>query len=417
MTLPDRRSRLMTEAVDVLAANDTGRFIKPGPRQYPGQWNWDAAFSVIGLTHVDPPRARDEIRALLAGQWSDGMVPHIVFHESGVEYFPGPEVWGRTAAMPAVATSGITQPPLLATAIARLQRHAPDRRFLGEVLEPIERWHLWFHRDRRRTGLVTILHPWESGMDNSPRFDLALSTVGPSPIAVTRRDRVHVAPDQRPTDEDYEAYLSILAGLRSVGYRPDPGQSPFAVGDVFLTAVLSRAEADLAFLWAAAGTSADIAAARSDELRRALALAWDGARGIFCDEGGDAVATTGGLLPSWADPPRYAGHLADCLANPSTFGPDPSHPWYPTSVAKDADRFDSGCYWRGPVWANTSWLAVETLFAGAQAQAAERLMASTLELVAANGFWEYYDPATGEGLGSDRFSWTAAVTIDFLSRR
>jgi mannosylglycerate hydrolase len=35
-----------------------------------------------------------------------------------------------------------------------------------------------------------------------------------------------------------------------------------------------------------------------------------------------------------------------------------------------------------------------------------------LELVAANGFREYYDPDGQRGYGSDRFSWTAALFLD-----
>jgi hypothetical protein len=30
------------------------------------------------------------------------------------------------------------------------------------------------------------------------------------------------------------------------------------------------------------------------------------------------------------------------------------------------------------------------------------------------GVWEYYNPLTGEGLGSPAFSWTAALTLDLL---
>jgi hypothetical protein len=32
-----------------------------------------------------------------------------------------------------------------------------------------------------------------------------------------------------------------------------------------------------------------------------------------------------------------------------------------------------------------------------------------------NGIWEYYDPQTGEGLGSPDFSWSAALALDLLS--
>jgi hypothetical protein len=37
-----------------------------------------------------------------------------------------------------------------------------------------------------------------------------------------------------------------------------------------------------------------------------------------------------------------------------------------------------------------------------------------LELVMEHGFWEYYNPISGEGLGANDFSWTASLVIDLL---
>ena len=71
---------LLDRAISVLRLNDTGVFTKPGPHQYPHQWNWDAALVALGLSHFDLPRAQGEIRALLSGQWQDGMLPHVVYH-------------------------------------------------------------------------------------------------------------------------------------------------------------------------------------------------------------------------------------------------------------------------------------------------------------------------------------------------
>jgi hypothetical protein len=109
-------------ALSVLRRNDTGRFVKPAADVYPFQWNWDSAFVAIGLARVDAPRARREVRELLQGQWADGMVPHMVFHPTSVDYAPGPEVWASHACpgAPLVATSGLTQPPVLATAVRAL---------------------------------------------------------------------------------------------------------------------------------------------------------------------------------------------------------------------------------------------------------------------------------------------------------
>lgn len=34
----------------------------------------------------------------------------------------------------------------------------------------------------------------------------------------------------------------------------------------------------------------------------------------------------------------------------------------------------------------------------------------------AHGFHEYFDAHTGRGAGDSQFSWTAALTLDFLNR-
>jgi hypothetical protein len=46
---------------------------------------------------------------------------------------------------------------------------------------------------------------------------------------------------------------------------------------------------------------------------------------------------------------------------------------------------------------------------------AERLRLTSLEQISSGGFGEYFEPFTGELLGSDNQSWTAAVTLDWLA--
>jgi len=45
---------------------------------------------------------------------------------------------------------------------------------------------------------------------------------------------------------------------------------------------------------------------------------------------------------------------------------------------------------------------------------ADAIRDATLALVREGGFREYFDPETGEGLGSDQFSWSAALVLDFV---
>jgi glycogen debranching enzyme len=414
---------LAERALTVLAHNDAGRFFRPGPSVYPFQWNWDSALIALGLAHVDPARGRTEVRSLLRGQWDDGMVPHIVFHVPDAGYSPGPELWDSAACAgaPPVPTSGITQPPVLATAVRVLHEADQERGFLEDVVPALESWHRWLHRERGvdGSGLVSILHPWESA-DNSPRFDAALARVrGGDLSAVVRTDRRHVPAAERPTELDYARYLLVVDRLRGLGYRPSLAEAPFVYVDLCFNAILAVAEEDLAWLWGRLDGDGDRARRAADRLRAALASRWDDDAGAYVDGDGTATATVADLFPLYAGVPdeRRARRLFDeTLWSPRHFGPAPEAPWAVTSASKSSGAFDPRRYWRGPVWINVNWFLIRGLERAGLIAEAEELRRLTLRLVDRSGFSEYYEPSTGEPLGSETFSWSAALTLDLLQR-
>jgi len=68
----------------------------------------------------------------------------------------------------------------------------------------------------------------------------------------------------------------------------------------------------------------------------------------------------------------------------------------------------------GPVWANLNWLLARGLRQHGLVREATDLERTTLGLVERSGIREYFDPVTGDGLGAEDFSWTAAAVIDIL---
>jgi len=421
------RNRLADDAVTVLRRNDTGLFTKPAPAVYPFQWNWDSALVAIGLARVDVVRGRREVRALLRGQWADGMVPHIVFHPTDDDYSPGPEIWDSHACSdaPQLATSGLTQPPVLATAVRALHAASPDTHFLEEVLPSVEAWHAWLRRERDfdGSGLVAILHPWESA-DNAPRFDRALARVVlDGTPGFTRSDSRRLPAAERPTDRDYSRYMAIVESLRSCGYRPRSlAEAPFAYVDLSFNSVLAAAEADLAWLWTELGEDGARASDSAAQLREALAARWDENAAAYREldlhgSDSDVPASVGELFPLYAGAPdeRRARRLFDeALWAPGRYGPSPRAPWAVTTVSKSSADFDPRRYWRGPVWINVNWFFVRGLERLGLAAEAEELRRMTLRLVRSSGFSEYYHPSTGEALGSPQFSWSAALALDLI---
>ena len=417
---------LAVRATDVLRRNDAGVFVKPGPRVYPFQWNWDSALVAIGLAHVAPERGRAEVRSLLRGQWEDGMVPHMVFHTESADYSPGPEVWGSSEfpGAPSVATSGITQPPVLATAVRTLHEAAPDRAFLEDVVPALDAWHRWLHRSRcfDDSGLVAIVHPWESA-DNAPRFDAALARIDRRELTFTRSDLKHLREAERPTDLDYGRYMALVEHLRKWGYRPaSPSEAPFAYVDLAFNSILAVAEDDLALLSGEIGVGGERAAAEAARLRAALAARWEETEAAYRERdlhGADGTTeTVADIFPVYAGVPdeRQVRKLfAETLWSPERFGPSEDAPWAVTTVSKSSAAYDPRRYWRGPVWININWFLFRGLLRCGLEAEAEELRRLTLRLLETSGLAEYYDARNGEPLGSDDFSWSAAIALDLLS--
>ena len=229
MTLRDR-------AEAVLRANDRGRYTVPSPKLYPHQWAWDSAFAAIGWAHLDPDRAVTELETLLAGQWPDGRIPHILFHDLTGRYFPGPEFWQTQN------SSTITQPPVWASAARRLWELGACRRRLTSLLPAIERSHQFFWQQRDPLGwhLVAVTHPWESGMDNSPTWDEPLQAVDPTQAPAFQRVDKEIVGDsnQRPSDDEYRRYAVLVQQIAQNGF----GLSQFQVYDPCMSAILAKAE-------------------------------------------------------------------------------------------------------------------------------------------------------------------------------
>lgn len=421
-------SAAATTAHRVLDANWIGASTKPSAHLYPHQWSWDSAFIAIGNAargRVD--RAILELDTLFAAQWSNGMVPHMVFDMSAADYHPSPEVWGtRTiTAMPeGVVTSGMVQPAVHALAVRRVADAAEPnvrRAFLERIVPRLEAWHAFLHTARSVDGLVEIHHPWESGMDNSPLWDAALAAIDLDRLPVPEYQRVdtdHAPASERPTDAHYDRYMAILEALRIREYQPDdPDELPFRIADVLTNTMLAAADLELAGLQVEIGSDSAGALARAARLTTAMQQQlWSDELGIFldvdrCTGQPIRVRTAAGLLPLLLDlEPTTAERLLGSVRSMSVDGP--TGRVVPT-VAPDDPTFEARRYWRGPVWINITWLLIEACRARPAAEPLVRALRSgVLDLVERSGCHEYFDPFTADPLGASGFSWTAALTLD-----
>ncbi|WP_421725658.1 amylo-alpha-1,6-glucosidase [Bauldia sp.] len=410
-------------AIEILQHNDRGGYTVPTDGLYPFQWNWDSMFVALGFAVIDCDRAWREIETLFAGQWPDGMVPHIIFRGGDTTYFPGPDQWG-TRMEP--ATSGITQPPVAATIVRQLYDNDPEAGAsrARALLPAIDRWHQWFRtaRDPEGRGVVAAIHPWETGRDNAPDWDAPLGRVDVTGIApYQRRDTQHVHASQRPENQEYDRYLALVQFGREHDWDIDviAERHPFWVADVGLNAILLRAEDDLAGLAGALGETAIAARAteRARHWRAGIETLWNDrvgayvARDLRRDESIEVISV-GSLLPLYPGitRPERAARTVVILRD-----------WMklvrysiPSFDPADA-RFDAVRYWRGPVWAVVNWMIADGLGRSGIADLAERVHGDTRALIEAAGFFESFDPTTGAGCGGHDFSWTAAIWLAWAS--
>ncbi|MGW0880636.1 MGH1-like glycoside hydrolase domain-containing protein [Streptomyces sp. NPDC002671] len=436
---PPPETPLHVRAAQVLDANWTGASTVPSRSLYPHQWSWDSAFIAIGLRHLSPLRAQTELETLFGAQWADGRVPHIVFNPSVPldAYFPSPDFWrsstaGRAAGAPrTVQTSGIVQPPVHALAAWLVHRADPGlsraRGFLARMYPRLAAWHryLLHRRDLGGGGLVSVVHPWEQGMDNSPCWDAPLARITPAPARSFRRaDLDHGAAEDRPTDLDYGRYVRLAADYRDLGYAD--GEGEFAVEDPAFNALLIASEHALARIAGELGAPGTARHARAERLTAALVeRLWDPASGMFlCRDlrgsgHGAPIEERGvsGLVPLLLpDLPREtAAALVRTLCGPH-FGLGDSTALVP-SYDLLGEAFDPHRYWRGPAWFNTNWLLERGLRTHGEPARADALREAVLRTADTSGFAEYVDPYTGEACGATGFGWTAALALDLLHER
>jgi alkylhydroperoxidase family enzyme len=421
-------------ALATLLTNWRGASTVPAPEQYPHQWSWDSAFAAIGWAQVSTRRAWTELNSLFGGQWADGRVPIIVFSRAVPEdaYFPGPAFWRplpSSGPVRGVMTNGLVQPAvhaLAAEAVAQRANPAEARPALRRLYPRLAAWHDYlFERRSVQHGLVAVVHPWETGLDNSPAWDGALAAVPADTegVAQLRRDTAHSAASDRPTDEDYARYIFIAATYRDRGYRDDDLQAlPFCVVDPLFTTVLVEAERALADVAQQVGASGDRHRDRAAALSAAIVEhLWDEELGTFValdarTNRSARLRTVGGLAPLLLDdlPAHVRNRLVETLTGPA-FGLGRADVHGVPSYDLTAPDFDGHRYWRGPTWINTSWLLWRGLERAGERALRDHLARSMIDLVDAAGYREYFDPASGAGRGTHDFTWSAALALDVLA--
>lgn len=429
---------LLEGAKAVLDMNYRGTYTSPSGIVYPHQWLWDSCFVAIGLRHYDVARAKQEILSLLDGQWHNGMLPNMIFAE-GAKRHAG--MWNSSInpnSPDDKATSGITQPPMLAEAVVRIGeklKKAERRSWYRQTYPALLRYHRWLYaeRDPHKEGLVLQIHPWETGLDNTPPWMQELHEhqlaywiravkalrLGPV-INLFRNDTKRMPAAERINIIDALGLFSTQRRLRRKGYDINKilRHSLFSIEDLSFNCIFIRANQRLTEI--AEFLNEPLPEELIDSMGRtehALNDLWDDYSGQYYSRNfvthtflkQSTIAT---LMPLYAGTitKEKAKLLVRLLENQYSFGTN-----YPVpSVPVSSPLFDEDGYWQGPTWINTNWLIIDGLERMGFSDHAAALRQSTLELIQNGGYYEYFNPNTGAPAGSENFSWTAALTIDLI---
>ncbi len=421
----------------VLKVNDRGSHTSPA-RLYPHQWLWDSAFIAIGLRHLDAERAAEELACLVKGQWANGMIPHMIF-TPGREYRLEREAWRswlNPYAPDTVATSGITQPPVLADAVVKVgEKLSKEKRdiFYRFMYEPLVRHHEWLYaeRDPHNEGLVLQIHPYEVGLDNTPPWMAQLyehhrpwwiATIEKMRlqwiINFVRRDTRAVPPGQRISSLEALLLWDVVRRLRRKRYDIDKilHRSLFCTQDITFNSILIRNNDQLKVIAGA------IRRKLPEELLTKFKHTEEALEKLYDEPSAQyysrdfithkliAMPTIGTLMPLYAGSvtKERAKQLVELLKDHKTYWVHHPIP----SVPLNSPHFDAERYWQGPSWVNTNWLIIDGLTRYGFNEEATELRTLTLDMVDKAGPFEYFSPIDGQGLGAADFSWTAALTID-----
>ena len=366
-------------------------FTCPATPRYHHQWHWDSCFHAIAWRHLDRARARAELRTVLRSGRADGFLPHTAFWQR----WPG---WRRaplyaTARVRRNAATASIGPPVLPLAWELVA--GDDDAFREEGLAPLAAHLDWLARERDPDGdgLLTILLPDESGMDDSPKYDAVYGRLA------------HWRP----------GYAVLVQRCRRVGWdaaayarRHDEHVEDVLVNVLYVLSLQAMARMSGEARWAR----------RAEAVQQALLdRCHDPETGLFYDLAGGAerpvrVSTWSSLAPLALTglPDDVRRRLVeDHVLHPRRYGAPVGIP----SVAMDEPSyrpgFDLWRCWRGPSWVNTAWLLVPALRALGYEDDGDRIVSSLLRAAREHGLREYYHPHTGHGLASRDFGWSTLL--------
>lgn len=382
-------------------------YVSPSVGTYPYQWFWDTCFHVIMLARLQEyDLAKRNLRSLFEMQEENGFVGHMIYWKRALPGYINDIIQAR----PSVRAirphmSALIQPAVAAQALLVLFDCCGDRVFLGEMYAKVRRHHEWLaaNRDFDGDGLLSIISPFESGMDWKPTYDVVLGH----------------APRRTPPRMNFSSlYFKVMAVdasnfLRGYDLPRIRRRGRFIVKDAGFNAMYARDLHAMEILARTIGDDPEPFARRRAKVARAMVdVLYDPELQAFLDvqEPGSRkirVLTPTIFFPLGVD--LIPQDIADAVVSRHLRrGGSFDVPWPLPSVDINDPSFCRGetlFLWRGPTWPFVNWFLFKAFTARGMTTLAQRLRDSSQGLCETSGFREYYDPFTAQGHGAKGFTW------------
>ncbi len=420
--MPDEELRERVRAMlhrNMISGKRSGysyHFTKPSPETYPFQFFWDTCFHVFTLSALgEVDMAKKHMRSLFEMQQPDGFVGHMSYWK---RLWPG-RVTDLLQLRPETVLhlhqphmSALVQPPLAAQAVLRIYRGDQGSDFVREMLPRLKMYYQWLadNRDFEGEGLLSIISPFESGMDWKASYD---------PVVGYSRGKAG------PLLFWKFLQVDALNFLKNYNLPEIYGSNRFIVKDVGFNTIYAQN------LWALAELCAILADADEQKFKRLalkteqgiLRYMYDAQDAAFYDLHGhhyEKLKIRTGTIFFPVVLRSVPKEVCQRVLELHLLHKDGFHVPFPLpSLAVDEAAFNPGeslYLWRGPTWVMFNWFMQEHLLEKGYTEAAEGLLQSVKRLISKSGFREYYHPFTGEGNGAEDFTWSGLV-VDMMDRQ
>ena len=332
---------------------------------FAGIWNWDSAFHMVGVSRFDKKLAQEQMEAFFLFQKESGMLPDVI----------------RMPVKENEILDKYGKPPVWAWAMERLDKRCPDDDFLRNMYPKLilnesfwrtERYNdndgLFFYSTTEKGKLRDTYIRWESGLDDSIRFDDG------------------VIEFLYPIDLNC-FMVSFYRSMQYLALR----QKLTLDAQKWSEREKALTERIMKVLW-------------SEEDK--CFFDWN-----FRDKCFVRVITPAIYMPLWVKiaTPEQAAFVEKYASDPKKL-----YPCMPT-VALDHPKMDPLGYWRGSVWMNVAYFAIKGLYEYGFRNTAMDIRNTLLDWTDKDEtIHENYNPITGEGKCKRDFSWSCVFAIEMI---